>query len=333
MTTRPPADRRAAPATAPPVALLLDRALVDLAAGRQRAILELLRDNGDALGAMAARMGTSRQAVSDDVSMFHALEFARQLEELPARYDDALLEAAGIMEADKVLDIGCGTGPSSRAAAKAAPAGVVLGIDISVALVQRARMSSRAERLANLRFDRGDAEVYQWAPDGWDVAISRFGAMYFHHPVLGFANIARGLRPGGRLAMLVWQEAAQNEWTAAAAGALAGGQPVPERGDDHDHPGAFALADPDDVRTILGEAGFTDIRLDGHRQPVCLGPDTARAYAMVSTQGLARELLDGLGDADRKARLDALRATLAAHETPEGVLFDSAAWLVTATRP
>ena len=310
------------------VDVLLDQALVALAGGKQRPILELVRDNAHALRAMAARLGTSPAAVSLDLSMFHSLEFDQALEHQPARYDGALLEAAGIEAPSRVLDVGCGTGATSRAVAHLAREGSVLGVDLSPALVRRAMERSRAERLPNLRFERGDAEDYGFAPSSFDVVISRFGTMYFRHPGAAFANLAAALRPGGRLVMLVWQGRAHNEWITIPARALAGGPPAPDLGE-----GAFSLADPHELRRLLAGAGFTDVHVDGRREPVSFGPDTARAYALVSTQGLARSLLDGLGVEDRAARLNALRATLAAAETPEGVVFDSAAWLVQATRP
>lgn len=328
MPTLPPVHQpTAARAPGRSVEVLLDQALIALANGKQRAILDLVRDNAGALGAMAGRLGASRSAVSQDLSMFHSLEFERMLEDMPAAYDGALLDAAGIETTDRVLDVGCGTGATSRAAARLAREGSVLGVDLSPALVRRAAERSRAETLHNVRFERADAEDHQFTDGSFDVVLSRFGTMYFRHPPAAFAHLAAALRPGGRLAMLVWQGRAANEWITVPARALAGGPPAPDLGE-----GAFSLADPDKVDRLLAGAGFTDVHVDEVREPMCLGPDTAKAYAMVSTQGLARSLLDGLADEDRKARLNALRATLASADTPDGVLLGSAAWLVQASR-
>ena len=60
-----------------------------------------------------------------------------------------------------------------------------------------------------------DAQVHRFPPESFDLAISRFGAMFFDDPVAAFANIARALRPAGRLVMMVWQARERNEWDVA----------------------------------------------------------------------------------------------------------------------
>lgn len=309
----------------------LDQALVTLAAGNRRAILELVRDDPGALGAMAGRFGMSNRAVSQDLSMFHGLEHEAPLEALAAGYDAALLDAALLDAGSRVLDVGCGSGVSTRAAARAAPNGTALGIDISAALVKRGRERSRLERVANAVFEQADAEVHRFEPASFDVVISRFGAMYFAHPAVAFTNIRRALRPGGRLALVAWRDLARNEWMSAVGQALAQGRTLPPR--LAGGPGAFGLAEEDEVRRVLAEAGFNGIALEEVRAPVSLGADVAGAYAFVSTQALARDLLNGLDGATRARALGELRDVLADHWTPGGVLFGSTCWIITARRP
>ena len=310
---------------------LLDQALVALAGGNRRTLLDLVRNEPAALGSMAGRLGVSTTAVSEDLSLFHSLEYERQLEELGARYDHALLAAAAVAPGDRVLDIGCGSGPSSRAFGLADPTGSVLGVDLSAALIRQARARSKAEGVVNVAFEQGDAASHPFPAASFDVAISRFGAMYFGHPEAAFAHIRQALRPGGRLALVAWREVACNEWMTAVADALTGGHGVGAR--PAASPGASGLADETHARRILAEAGFADVRLEEASQPVSLGADAERAYAMVSTQGLARQALDGLGLEARGEALDRLRAVLTAHETPNGVLFGSSCWVITARRP
>jgi hypothetical protein len=62
-------------------------------------------------------------------------------------------------------------------------------------------------------------QVYGFTPGAGDVALSRFGVMFFTDPAAGFANIARGLRPRGRLVFVCWQDLADNEWILAPGGA------------------------------------------------------------------------------------------------------------------
>jgi ubiquinone/menaquinone biosynthesis C-methylase UbiE len=258
-------------------------------------------------------------------------EQAERYDATVRRHSLRLLHAARISADDRVLDIGCGCGETTRDAARLAVSGLALGVDLSARMLVRARERARAEGLTNVRFEQADAQVYPFEPEGFDLAISRFGAMFFADPVAAFGNIGRALRPGGRLALLSWQELERNEWLLALREALAMGRTLPEP--PVGAPGPFGLAEADAVRRILAEARFEEIDLDEVREPVSFGSDAEDAFGFARTTGPVKGLLDEL-DAPTAARaLEALRATLAAHETPEGVLFDSRAWLITARRP
>ena len=246
------------------------------------------------------------------------------------RHSRRLLAAARISADDRVLDIGCGCGETTRAAARLAVSGLALGVDLSARMLARARERARVEGLTNVQFEQADAQVYPFEPGAFDLAISRFGVMFFADPVAAFRNIGRALRPGGRLALLSWQELKNNEWLLALREALAMGRTLPEP--PVGAPGPFGLADPDTVRRILIEAGFGEIDLDEVHEPVCFGSDAEDAFGFGRTTGPVKGLLDDLDEPTAARALEALRATLAAHETPEGVLFDSRAWLITARR-
>lgn len=248
-----------------------------------------------------------------------------------ARYDPLLLTGAGIAAADRVLDIGCGSGVSTRAAARLAVDGSVTGIDLSARLLAEARRRSEAAGLPNTTFVQGDAQVHPFEPAAFDVVISRFGVMFFGDPVAAFTNVGRGVRAGGRLALLAWQGLARNEWLRTLLESLAAGRVLP--GPATGAPGPFGLADPDDVRRILGSAGFRDVELASVEEPVYFGADPDDAYAFVSSLGVTRGLLGGLDEPARAAALAALRSRLADHAGPDGVLLGAAAWLITARRP
>jgi SAM-dependent methyltransferase len=229
-----------------------------------------------------------------------------------------------------VLDIGCGTGRTTRQAARLAADGSALGVDLSSAMIARARLRAAEEGLSNVRFERADAQIAAFPPAGFDVAISRTGAMFFGDPVAAFGNIAAALRPGGRLALLVWQSLADNRWMVEFAGALAAGRPLPSP--PPGAPGPFSLADPARVRAVLTAGGFTDVALEGAREPMDFGADADAAFRFVSGLGIVRFLLRDLGDGARERALDALRASIDAHAGPDGVRYPSAAWVVTARR-
>jgi ubiquinone/menaquinone biosynthesis C-methylase UbiE len=128
--------------------------------------------------------------------------------------------AFGIGPGDEVVDIGCGTGLATREAARAASPGRVVGVDLSERMLERARQLTAAERLDNVRYELGDAQVHRFHPARFDLGISRFGTMFFSDPPAAFANIAAALRPEARLVLLVWQPHEQNEWARAIDTAL-----------------------------------------------------------------------------------------------------------------
>jgi hypothetical protein len=112
-------------------------------------------------------------------------------------HNERLRAAAAVARGDRVLDLGCGTGQSTRDAARAAAPGHVLGIDISASSIERARERTAAARLENATYEHGDAQTHLFAPGSFGLAISRFGAMFFSDPIAAFANVARALRCNG----------------------------------------------------------------------------------------------------------------------------------------
>src|SRR5437762_4003040 len=164
--------------------------------------------------------------------------------------NEALRRAYEIGPEDQVLDIGCGAGQTTRDAARLASEGWALGGDVSEEMIERARLLTEAEGLRNVTFEHADAQDHRFPSERFDVAISRFGTMFFRDPVAGFANIGAGLRRAGRLLMMVWQAHEQNEWSVSIERALAAtvGSPLPaSEGLD-----PFSLSDPATVRRVLG---------------------------------------------------------------------------------
>jgi ubiquinone/menaquinone biosynthesis C-methylase UbiE len=235
----------------------------------------------------------------------------------------------GIRRGDRVLDIGCGTGQTTREAAHLAEAGSALGVDISATMIERARELAKAGGVRNVTFIHADAAVQRFPSEEFDVAISRFGTMFFADPIAAFANIARSLRHGGRLMMMVWQDAERNEWEVSIRRALA---EVPVAVTSPATPDAFSLANPDAIERILEGSGFSDITLTGVQEPVYYGPDIAAALDWVCRFSSTKEALQQMAPADRERAFAALRETLMAHDTGRGVWFDSRAWIVAARR-
>jgi len=260
----------------------------------------------------------------------HWTEHAERYEHAGRRQWGHLVDAGLIGTDDTVLDIGCGTGKSTRDAARLAASGSAAGIDLSARMLERAREQSEAEGLTNVTFVQGDAQVHPFEDAAFDVAISSFGAMFFNDPVAAFTNIARGLRPRGGLALLAWRELARNEWVMSIRDALAMGRDLPQP--PPDAPTPFSLAEPERVRRLLGEAGYQGVELESVDEPLEFGTDADDAFGFLQGVGIVEGLTQDLNDAQTAEALDRLRATVVAHDTADGVLFGTSAWLITARR-
>ena len=244
------------------------------------------------------------------------------------RHNEVLRQAAGVRLHDHVLDVGCGTGQTTRQAARTAQAGGARGVDVSAPAIERARELARAEKLANVTFEHADAQAHRFAPEGFDLAISRFGTMFFDDPGAAFANIGRALRPAGRLVMLVWQSPERNAWDVAVQRALGtADRPagIPTAGPD-----PFSLADPATVKEILEGAGFAGIAFTDVREPVYYGADVAAALDWVRGFTCTNRVLVGLEPAVAARAVERLREALAEHLSDDGVWLGSRAWIVTA---
>jgi len=180
-------------------------------------------------------------------------------------------------------------------------------------------------------FQQGDAQVHTFPPYAFDVALSRFGVMFFDDPVAAFTNIGRALRAGGRLAFLCWQDALRNEYIAVPLGAALAHVPVPDVGGT-DAPGPFSLADPGRIDEVLTRAGFEQVATAPLEAQMRLGEDADDAVEFLAGTGLARTLLDSVEPAVAQRALDAVRDALRPYERPDGVHLGGAAWLVTAHR-
>lgn len=250
-----------------------------------------------------------------------------QLQPLGAQAQAAL----GPRPGERVLDIGCGAGDTSLDLARAVgPDGAVLGADISQLLLDLAARRAAAAGL-KVRFEAADAQVADLAGlagGAFDAAFSRFGVMFFSGPAAAFANIRRALKPGGRLAFVCWRPPEENPLMTAPMKAAAHLLP-PQPPSEPDAPGPFAFKDPERVRGILGEAGFTDVAIRPFDARVGgWTPDEALVVAqrVGPLGGLLRE------SPDLKPRvLEAVTEEMARHTDADGkVRMGAAVWIVTA---
>ncbi|TDC52970.1 class I SAM-dependent methyltransferase [Jiangella ureilytica] len=244
------------------------------------------------------------------------------------RYLDPPFRAAlGIRRTDRVLDVGCGSGRTTRDAARLAAGGRVLGVDVARGRIEEARELAAAEGLTNVGFEVADAQTHPFPDAAFDLVMSRFGTMFFDDPATAFAHLARATRPGGRLAMIVWQESAANAWAGPLIDVVLDGA-APAVGDGS----AFSLAGRDATRALLESAGYGEVEFTDLSRPVWYGAGAGAAFEAVLQLRDPRAALARFTGPELARARDRLRAHLAAHTTPDGVLFDARAWIVTARR-
>ena len=234
-----------------------------------------------------------------------------------------------------VVDVGCGTGATTLELAGVVGAhGSVLAVDISEPLLAVARRRVMQGGHANVRLVRGDAQTHRFERASYDLAVSRFGVMFFDDPVGAFRNLARALRPGGRLAFVCWAALEDNPWFAVplevGVERLGPPEPRPRRA-----PGPLALSEQDYVDEILSAAGLADVRIEQVSTWLPGAASTREEAELASQVGLLARLLRerGADAAMRELLIGELADRLAPYLTADGMRLPARLNLVTAAAP
>ena len=160
-----------------------------------------------------------------------------------------------------ILELAAGPGDTGfSAAALLGDEGRLISTDFSPEMVEVARRRSEELGLHNVEHRAMDAERLELEDDSVDGVICRWGFMLMADPAAALAETRRVLRPGGRLVLAVWRGPEQNPWVALGGRLLVGLGLVPPP--EPDAPGMFVFASGDRVRSLLGAAGFSSVRID-----------------------------------------------------------------------
>lgn len=267
------------------------------------------------------------------------LRLSAGIERQLAPVSEVLFAGAALQPGERVLDVGCGTGPTTRDAAAAVGAeGAVTGLDVSSEMLDAAATVAAPDGSAPIAWEVADAVSWD-APEGaFDVVVSRFGVMFFSDPAAAFAALARATRPGGRLAIAVWGRRDESSLFAIPlravlavreAHGLEALEGIPDDG------GPFSLHDADATTALLEGAGWSDVTVTPHALdlPFGGGLPPAEAAEVAAGFGPTRVALDGVSDQVRADAVAALTEVLAPHVDDDGhVLLGGSVRVVTASR-
>jgi SAM-dependent methyltransferase len=166
---------------------------------------------------------------------------------------------AGIVTGQTVLDVATGPGePALSLAGILGAEGRVIGVDVVPAMIDAADREARRRGLRNASFRVASADQLPFADDSFDAVVSRFGVMFFPSPLEGLREMLRVLKPGGRLALAVWNHASANPYHSVVARILERFVESPPL--DEDAPGAFRFARAGKLFHVAQEAGVAEAR-------------------------------------------------------------------------
>ena len=245
------------------------------------------------------------------------------------RFGADALAAAAVQPGETALDIGCGCGETTaRLSAAVGETGRVLAVDISPPILAEAH--ARLAGMDNVRIEQADAAEYIFPAGAADLLFSRFGVMFFGDPAAAFANLRKGLKPGGRVVFACWRSPAENLWMTAPFEAVKSLLP-PASKPDPEQPGPMSFSDPARVTRILTEAGFAPPTFEKVDATVDVASGGGVEGAVISAMelGPTARALDGADEALRKTVAEGLRDFLTSKVDASGaVYFPMAVWIV-----
>jgi SAM-dependent methyltransferase len=251
---------------------------------------------------------------------------------------DVLFAAAQLRAGERVLDVGCGRGSTTREAASlVGPGGTVWGLDVSETLLDVARALPEPSGAAPIEWVLGDGQTHPWPADRFDVVLSRFGALFFDDPVTAFAHLREATRPGGRLCITAWQHRDRSEifrrplaCTLEAAAKEGHALELPA-GDA----GPFALGDEDEATRVLTAAGWAGVAFEPHEVRLYAGGagTVEDAVALAFELGAVHNALEDAPDSVRRAVRDALTEDYTVLHDGTGVPMAGAIAILSATNP
>ena len=180
------------------------------------------------------------------------------IEKMFAPLSNAIIEAAGIIPGQVVLDVGGGSGePSLTIAALVGESGSVAYTDPAAGMVSTAREEAKRRGYTNIQFHQCPVEQLPFSDCSFDAAVGRLSAMFFPDVLAGLRETLRVVKPGGFVSFLVWSGKETNPFFSVVTDTI--DRFVQAEPEDEDAPAAFRFAAPGKLADLLREAGATSV--------------------------------------------------------------------------
>jgi SAM-dependent methyltransferase len=245
---------------------------------------------------------------------------------------EAMLDAAGVGVGSRVLDVAAGAGGQTLAAARrVGPSGRVLATDISPAILAFAEHIAREQGLPWVDVRVLDGENLDVEPGAFDSVISRVGFIYFPDQAAAFASMLRALRPGGRLAGVVYSTPEANRFFSIPVAVIRrrAALPPPLPG----QPGPFSFGAPGVARAALERAGFVDVTVEAIEAPLRMASVAECVRFERESFGALHQMLSGLDEPGREAAWAEITEQLSAFDGPDGFSGPCELLVVAGTKP
>ncbi|CAM3398216.1 class I SAM-dependent methyltransferase [Cupriavidus taiwanensis] len=271
--------------------------------------------------------GGEQAALWNGVSGQAWVEHQGLLDDMFRPMEAQLVQAARNAAAQRILDVGCGTGSTTLALARHIGAqGHCTGVDISGPMLAVARTRAQREGI-NASFIHADAQEHAFAAASFDMIVSRLGVMFFSDPVRAFANLRRAATSDATLHCIAWRSAAENPFMTTAERAAAPLLPnLPPR--QPGAPGQFAFGNRERVLSILQTSGWGDIDIRP-TDVTCTLPEPALA-GYLSRLGPVGLALQGADPTTRERVAATVRAAFDPYVQGDTVRYTAACWTITA---
>jgi ubiquinone/menaquinone biosynthesis C-methylase UbiE len=230
---------------------------------------------------------------------------------------EVMLDLAQIGPGSRVLDVAAGAGePALTIAERVGPSGYVLATDLSPNILEFAARSARERGLSNLETRVMDGENLELPDESFDVVTSRVGLIYFPDQQRALSETRRVLKPGGRVAAIVYTTPENNRFFSIPISIIRrrAQLPPPLPG----QPGPFSLGAPGVLEEAYRRAGFSDVETRVVPSPLRM-PSAAECVRFERDSfGALHQMLAGLSEEERQAAWDEIERELRQFEGPEG---------------